>query len=237
MRHLLERAALFYHAKLGAVGSPGLVIPLLVVIGAAAVGEKPAAGGGPYESLGSDELEALADEAGRWLRAMNEEHRPRGRALSAAERSAFAGFFAPELLERARVRTVDGIDNPGFYTAFFDERDRPLPIDFRRASGLALIDTVLIVGRRVSPDSPGWLPLLFHELVHLAQVEVQGEDHVAAYVRGWAEGGFRYRDIPQEEQAFGLAARFRAAPDRPFSVADEVRRRFTAAASGRAAER
>jgi hypothetical protein len=83
----------------------------------------------------------------------------------------------------------------------------------------------------VPPRSPGWLPLLFHELVHLVQVEVEGRDeHVAAYVRGWASRGFEYRSIPQEEQAFELAARFRAAPKRPFSVVSEVARRFAAAA-------
>ncbi len=158
---------------------------------------------------------------------MRDRHRPHGRPLDATERAAFAGFFAPGLLDRCRLRRVGAIDNPEFLSRFFTDRGRPLPIDFRRASGLALIDTILVVGPRLRPGSAGWLPLLFHELVHLAQVEVLGEEeHVGAYVRGWAGHGFSYRTIPQEEQAYELAARFAAAPDRPFPVADEVRRHF-----------
>ncbi len=94
-----------------------------------------------------------------------------------------------------------------------------------------------MVSHRVPPGSPGWLPLVFHELVHLAQAEALGrEEHVADYVRGWAGNGFEYRAIPQEAQAFELTARFRAAPGRRFSVAAEVAHRFGAAAAGAADE-
>ena len=180
-----------------------------------------------YDELTGEELAWLAGRATRWILELEEKQRPLARPLSAAEKAAFGGHFGAELLDRARVRYLDRIENPGFYTSFFAARGQPLPIDFGQASGLALVDTVLVVTERVAPGSPGWLPLLFHELVHLAQVEVLGrEEHVADYVRGWASSGFEYHAIPQEEQAFALAARFRAAPDRPFSVAAEVARRF-----------
>ena len=187
----------------------------------------PAGAGGGYGRLSGEDLARLERLATRWIVALETSERPRARPLSGAEKAAFAGHFTAELLDRTRLREVDGIDNPDFYTAFFGEHGLPLPIDFRRASGLALIDTVLMVSRRVPPGSPGWLPLLFHELVHLAQVDYLGrEAHVADYVRGWAAEGFAYDTIPQEAQAFALTARFRAAPERPFSVAVEVARRF-----------
>ena len=186
-----------------------------------------AAAGGAYDELTARDLSRLERQAAAWVLEMEARHRPAARALSGAEKDAFAGFFGAELLERARLREVSGIENPEFYQRFFADRGQPLPIDFRRASGLALLDTVLIVAWRVPPDSPGWLPILFHELVHLAQVERLGrEGHVADYVRGWAANDFTYRSIPREAQAFELAERFRRAPGRPFSVAAEVARRF-----------
>jgi hypothetical protein len=195
------------------------------------IGPLPASSQGAVEELSREELSQLEAEAERWVREFERKQRPLARSLTAGEKRALERHFGAELLDRARVREVERIDNPEFYTSFFAERGRPLPIDFRQASGLALLDTILIVTPRVPPRSPGWLPLLFHELVHLVQVEVEGRDeHVAAYVRGWASRGFEYRSIPQEEQAFELAARFRAAPKRPFSVVSEVARRFAAAA-------
>lgn len=198
-----------------------MILPVMLA-GAVGSGGRAAA-----EELTPEELSQLEVRATRWLQDLEERQRPLARPLADWEKAALAGFFTSELLERARVHEVAEIDNPEFYTTFFSERGRPLPIDFRRASGLALVDTVLIVSRRVPPGSAGWLPLLFHELVHLAQVEAQGrESHVVDYVRGWAANGFEYRAIPHEAQAFELAARFRAAPHRPFSVAAEVARRF-----------
>lgn len=183
----------------------------------------------PYDDLTGEEMAWLVDEASRWIAELEHRHRPHARPLDAAERRALAGFFDPSLLDRARLWRVEGIDNPDFFSLFTDS-GRPLPIDFRRITGLALVDTVLVVASRARPGTRGWLPLVFHELVHLAQVEVLGErGHVADYVRGWASHGFRYRTIPQEEQAYELAARFAAAPERVFAVMPEVRRRFAPA--------
>ena len=185
------------------------------------------AGVGAYGELTPEDLARLERQATRWVLELEEEQRPLARPLTDDEKRALTGFFSAELLDRARLREVAVIRNPGFYTAFFSDRGKPLPIDFRQAAGLALVDTILVVSHRVPPGSPGWLPLVFHELVHLAQVEALGrEAHVADYVRGWAAHGFEYRSIPQEAQAFELAARYRAAPERAFSVADEVARRF-----------
>lgn len=189
-----------------------------------------------YGELTPEELARLERQATRWVLELEDSQRPLARPLTESEKAAMEGFFTADLLARARLREVVGIDNPDFYSEFFAERGKPLPIDFRRASGLALVNTIL-VSRQVPPGSSGWLPLLFHEMVHLTQAEALGrEEHVADYVRGWAGNGFEYRAIPQETQAFELADRFRSAPHRPFSVAAEVARRFAAAAERRADE-
>lgn len=204
-----------------------MILPVILI------GAVPCAAQGVYGELSPEELSLLERQATRWVLELEESQRPLARPLTESEKTAFGRHFTAELLDRARLREVEGIENPEFYEKFFAERGNPLPIDFRRASGLALVDTVLVVSRRVPPGSAGWLPLLFHELVHLVQAEVLGrEGHVADYVRGWAGNGFEYRAIPQEAQAFELAARFRATPGRPFSVAAEVERRFGAAAGG-----
>ena len=151
----------------------------------------PSKGEDAYGDLTVEDLARLERQATRWVQELEEQQRPLARPLTPAEKAAFEGFFSPELLERARLREVEVIDNPDFYAQFFSSQGKPLPIDFRQASGLALVDTVLVVSRRVPPGSAGWLPLLFHELVHLAQVEALGrEGHVADYVRGWASHGF-----------------------------------------------
>ena len=210
----------------------------LIILPAMLSCSSPSNGGTVYGELTAGELDRLQRHATSWVLDLEAEQRPLARPLTEAERAALAGFFSAGLLERARLREVEVIRNPDFYAAFFVERGKPLPIDFSHAAGLALVDTILVVSRRVPPGSPGWLPLLFHELVHLAQVEALGrEGHVADYVRGWAAHGFEYRSIPQEAQAFELAGRFREAPGRPFSVAEEVARRFGAPADETAAAR
>ena len=92
---------------------------------------------------------------------------------------------------------------------------------------MALVDTILIA--RAASESSRRDRLLFHELVHLMQYELLGvEEYMEGYVDSWAENGRRYRDIPHEEQAFELAARFWSG-DEPFSVEAEVRSRFAIA--------
>ena len=64
--------------------------------------------------------------------------------------------------------------------------------------------------------------LLFHELVHVVQYEKLGlEGFASKYVRGFLSGG-SYDGIPLEMNAYELDARFAGAPEKVFSVADEV---------------
>ncbi len=75
-----------------------------------------------YQELTPEELGLLERQATGWLLELEERQRPLARALTAAEKAAFAGYFSAELLDRARLREVAGIDNPDFYRKFFSER-------------------------------------------------------------------------------------------------------------------
>ncbi len=178
-----------------------------------------------FEGTSPEELAFFAREGAVWVREQRDRHRPEGRALSAEERLSYRGFFEAGLLDSVRVRRLARFENPGFFR-LFEEAGQPLPMDLRNASGLALIDTVLI-STRISPGSPAWLSVLFHELVHVAQDRELGpERYMESYVNGWAEHGFEYRAIPQEAQAYRLQERFSRDPGRLFSVSDEVRSAF-----------
>lgn len=160
-------------------------------------------------------------EAAAWIRAERERHRASAEPLSPADRQALEAFFPESVLDRARVATVEGFDNPGFFSVF-DDRGEAYPLDLRRASGMALGDTILLSTRASRGEARE--RLLFHELVHVIQYEALGvERYMDTYVDGWVERG-SYRRIPHEEQAFTLAARFGQAPEATFSVEEEVRR-------------
>lgn len=181
---------------------------------------------GPWDDLGEEDLALIMREGAAWIAEQRDLHNPAARPLDRHERRAFATFFEPELLDSARVLRVERIENPGFYS-FFEEAGKPIPIDFTRASGIALLDTILVVESRVPSDGPSWLPLIFHELVHLAQYRHLGlPAYIERYVGGWTENGFSYRAIPLEDQAYDLAERYGRASGRGFSVEAEVRRLF-----------
>jgi hypothetical protein len=66
---------------------------------------------------------------------------------------------------------------------------------------------------------------LFHELVHVVQYRVLGlKEFARLYVRGFLENG-GYMGIPLERQAYELARRFDARPEKIFSVEEDVIRR------------
>jgi len=184
-------------------------------------------GKGQAMSASEEELAYLMREGREWVNELRAEHRPGARRLEEKERRALEGFFPEAVLEAARVKQVQEIVNPAFFSVF-EESGKPPPIDFSRARAMALRDTVIVVESRANSGSRDWLELLFHELVHCAQFFVLGEeDYYRNYVQGWAAAGERYRGIPIEEQAYSLASRYRAEPDRSFSVEWEVREFFS----------
>ena len=166
-------------------------------------------------------LQLFLTEGPNWVRTQRAAHRSAGRPLSFEETSALASFFEPTILAKARLTNIPVIPNPPFYAPLLAQ-GIPIPLDFSQTSGITFDDTILLSDS--VPVEPGaFLPLLFHELVHVVQFEVAGiEGFVSRYVIGWAENGFEYARIPAEAQAYSLDARFSANPGAPFSVRAEV---------------
>jgi hypothetical protein len=102
-------------------------------------------------------------------------------------------------------------------------------LDLGTVSGMAFIDTVVISSRNGPNTIPGvdsvppGLPLLFHELVHVAQYRALGvRGFVREYLNGWLAGGRDYFAIPLERQAFELQRRFEREPSAHFRVESEI---------------
>lgn len=118
------------------------------------------------------------------------------------------------------------IQNPPFY-ADLEQAGIDVPLDFRQMTGITFIDTI-VVSEAAPIASSKWLPLLFHELIHVLQYQELGlYRFVQVYVRGWAAGGFRYEDIALERDAYELDAKFRSAPTQPFDALVAVRNRLS----------
>ena len=167
------------------------------------------------------------DRAPAWIEAERSARRPGGRALSAAEIDALKSFIPLAVLQDVRVASVRVIQNPPFY-ADLERAGIEIPLDFRQMTGITFMDTILVAEAAPIPSSE-WLPLLFHELVHVLQYQELGLDRfVKLYVLGWAAGGFRYEDIPLERDAYELDGKFRAAPTESFDALRAVRRRLSA---------
>ncbi|MBU2552523.1 MAG: hypothetical protein KKB20_29190 [Proteobacteria bacterium] len=170
-------------------------------------------------------MDDLAERAAAWVREQREKHRPGARPLDLREKRAFGGFFNSRVLDSARIALVPLIENPDFY----DE----LPglglkeaLDLTGALGIAYRDVILVSRRHYGAFTP-WLPLVFHELVHVSQYDLLGpERFMRQYVRGWAENGFRYSGIPLEVQAYELQARYQSGSGRIFNVDKELGRRL-----------
>ncbi len=172
-------------------------------------------------------LAFLIARAPAWIEAERSAHRPTGRALAAHEIDALKSFMPLSVLAEVRLASVPVIQNPPFY-ADLERAGIEIPLDFRQMTGITFMDTILVAEAAPIPSSE-WLPLLFHELVHVLQYQELGLDRfVQLYVLGWAAGGFRYEDIPLERDAYELDGQFRAAPTESFDGLRAVRGRLSA---------
>lgn len=159
----------------------------------------------------------LVHEGTRWVQSQRDAHRPGARPLDEREVDALERFFGPVIMDLASIKVVPHIENPPFYP--FLVHNRIPVIDFARCGGITFIDTILISEEGTLPG-PVPLPLVFHELVHVAQYDLVGvEEFVRRYVQGWfAQGAPQYAAIPIERQAYELQARYEAQPANGFSV-------------------
>lgn len=160
---------------------------------------------------------------GRWVAEERHRHRRHAAPLAPAERAALEPYYRSWILDPVRVRAVEALDPPPL-ARLIRRVGLSLPFELERIAGIAFVDTVLIL--EFVPQ-PRRLPLLFHEMVHVAQYHLLGVGgFVERYAEGWLESGRAYRAIPLEADAYALAARFAKAPDAAFDVVAEVERRL-----------
>jgi len=153
-----------------------------------------------------DLISYLLDLAYPWLLEQRDQCMAGARPLSVGERLWLQDYYDRRILDMVRLATVDRITNPPFYADLI-EAGRPV-MDLSGALGITLIDCV-VVRKFLRQDSDSWLSLLFHELVHVVQFDILGSrGHLEAYLRGWADNGYQYHNVPLEVQAHRLEARF-----------------------------
>ncbi len=140
--------------------------------------------------------------------------------LSDEQKAAMAPFFPAEILDKARLRQLNGkrVEDPGFYGMARMLGFSNLPF-YSEMPAVTFVDTIVL--QEEVTDA-----LLFHELVHVAQYEELGiKEFSSLYVHGFMKGG-SYEEIPLEKNATQLEKRFKKAE--PFSVADAVKKAIAA---------
>ena len=163
----------------------------------------------------------LIGEFQKWVYEQRSFHLASARPLSKEERSRLFGYFEKGILDLVRVASVDRILNPDFY----DDLVRsgvPIPLDFSKAIGLTLVDCILIRWELWS-HSPSVIPTLFHEMVHVVQIDILGlRKHIELYADNLIQNGYQYHSVLLERQAYSLASRF-ARGEPSFSVSEIVK--------------
>lgn len=175
-----------------------------------------------HQDRTAEEKAQLVSAVSDWIRAERDRQRPRALPLDASELSIFEPYFPREVLEKVRVRAVDEMPSPRVVDEIRHQGRRVF--DLSRARGMALDDTILLLGADGPPGSPSRRSVLFHELVHATQYHYLGVDSfMREYFASLEAGGYRYPDIVFEAQAFELQHRFVTSLGDPFSVDEEVR--------------
>lgn len=159
----------------------------------------------------------------QWVQEQRNKHRLVARQLHPEERQKLSPYFTPDTLNTVALSFVPIIENPTFY-AQLQQIGQSIPLDFSIMLGITFFDTIVIATTKVDENSDRWLPLLFHECVHVCQYRHLGlQVFMEQYVMGWASNGFQYASIPLEAIAYLLQSRFES--NSPvFSVEESVER-------------
>ena len=164
------------------------------------------------------------EKAIEWVISQKEKYRPKGVPLSSDEQQEMAHFFPIATLCNVKTSKVPIIENPPFYPEL--QSVGISLIDFSKMQGITFVDTILISQARY-PKQHEWLPLIFHELVHVIQYQLLGIDvFIEQYIKGFIEHSFSYENIPLESNAYELQNRYMIAPLQPFLVLLEVQRKL-----------
>jgi hypothetical protein len=167
-------------------------------------------------------LKFFIDEGTQWIQRQRDKFRNKGRSLKSEERKKLNPYFTEYTLDAVSVAFVHNIENPEFYQQL-QEMGQPIPLDFSTMGGITFIDTIVVATSKVDINSELWSPLLFHECVHVCQYNQLGlQSFIERYVLGWAERGFKYRNIPLEGHAYSLQYKFET-ENQPFPVEQSVR--------------
>ena len=163
----------------------------------------------------------LIQNGRKWIIDQREFHYPQSISLGGGkEIEILKMFYREATIERTRIRHVPKIENPSFYTDLA-RSGMSIPLDFSQMAGITFVDTILLsdLYAHVQPR----ISLLFHEMVHVVQYGWLGvSEFTSQYVRGWAQNGFVYAEIPLERDAYELQKRFDSAPQYIFSVEEIV---------------
>jgi len=166
----------------------------------------------------NDILADFVNEGTKWVRSQREALRPSSEELNAELRNRYSSYFSPSILDAARLCFAETIPNPTFY-ATLEERGIPIPLDFNQMGGITYDDTILVTEQ--SSKTEFFVPLVFHELIHVVQYSRLGVDEfMEQYVHGWAGNSFDYYSIPLEKEAYILQERF--SNREIFKVEDEL---------------
>lgn len=150
----------------------------------------------------------IALPAFAWVRSRRRQYRAVGRALNADEHAALAPYFHAELLARVRVAEVDRIEDSFLVRWLRGAGWAGVPGGLEWVFGMAFVDVVALRAAAAHREQRR-MPLLFHELVHIAQYQRRGTYvFLFRYLRGWLVHGRVYMAIPMEQEAYSLQDRF-----------------------------
>jgi len=153
-----------------------------------------------------------------YLQVQREHYYPIGEPLNSQWRNKLEGFYSESLLDRVRIVELKDqrVDNPWFYEEARAKGIQNLP-DIAHKVAVTFLDVVVFNQKVTQRD-------LFHNLVHVAQVKLLGEERFAElFVMGFLQAR-SYFLIPLKAHAFALDTRYAEDSNARFSVEDEVLR-------------
>jgi len=162
-------------------------------------------------------LDAIA-KVSLYLQVQRDHYYSIGVPLNSQWRSKLQGFYSESLLDRVRIVELKDrrVDNPWFYEEARAKGIHNLP-DIAHKVAVTFLDVVVFNQKITQRD-------LFHGLVHVAQVNLMGEERFAElFVTGFLQAR-SYFLVPLKAHAFALDTRYAEDPETRFSVEDEVMR-------------
>ena len=164
-----------------------------------------------------ERIREMVSRVAAYLREEREVYVRHSEPLSADLRAGIQGYFPDELLGRLKIIILKGarIPPPPFYAEAREMSGGRFP-DFVHIASVTYID-VIVFHDQIEPRP------LFHGVVHATQMAMLGfEKYVDLYVRGSVKN-LSWLQIPLEDQAYKLDARFAENPGKILSVEHEIK--------------